>query len=192
MAENEGISVREFNRVQSESIHRKGRIKDLMAKLADAESRLAEAGTAIKAHEATIGALTGERDGLQAKLTAAPSELQQELDRLKGEIRTRDHRDKFNSLAKDQIRPEALDAAWKLAGWKADADEINEAEMGKSIGTLVETNPFLKADPAGSQAGAGGAKTVTQPMPAGPGTTRGGATPTGPAPSEGQSSYRMA
>lgn len=173
MADSEQISSREFSRVQAESIHRKGVIKDLRAKLAAFEGQLSEKDAAIKDFESKYTAALAERDGLQAKLTAAPSELQAELDKLKGELRTRDIRTKFDHVSKDLIRPDGLDAAWKLAGINTDADEINEDELKKAVGSLVESNPFLKPDPVGSQPVAGGQQHVTQqPRTAGPGLTR--------------------
>ncbi len=193
MAENETISFREFNRVQQESIHRKGLIKNLKAdieKLTGQIGDLTASNTKLtgdltaaqKKAETDAAAIVAERDALQNKLTAAPSELQAELDKLRGEVRTRDHRDKFNQLAKDHIKPEALDAAWKLAGWKAESDDVNEAELGKAISALAESNPFLKPDPVGSKDSAGGAQSLTiQPKPAGPGATRGAVTSTGQA-----------
>lgn len=179
MAEGEQISSREFSRVQAESIHRKGVIKDLRAKLDAATAQIAEKDTAYKALEATVSQITSERDGLQAKLTAAPSELQAELDKLRGEITLRDHRSKFESLAKDHIRPEAIEAAWKLADWKAEGD-VDEAKMSEAVASLVGANPFLKPAPDGAADGASGTKTITQqPRPAGPGLTRGGVSANG-------------
>lgn len=174
MAEGETISVREFNRLQAESIHRKGVIKDLRAKLETVTAQVAEKDTAYKALEATVAQITTERDGLQAKLTAAPSELQAELDKLRGEITLRDHRSKFESLAKDHIRPEAIEAAWKLADWKAEGD-VDEAKMSEAIVSLVGSSPFLKPAPDGAAVSASGTQsTVRQQRPSGPGLTRGG------------------
>lgn len=102
--------------------------------------------------EAKLAALTTERDTaltevstLKTTIEKTPSAERERIAELETTIRNRSHRDAFNKLAAGKIKGDALDAAWKLSDWKADADEINEEDMGKTVDALVASNAFLAA-----------------------------------------------
>lgn len=99
---------------------------------------------------AQLAELTRERDQLKATVESAPGEAGKEVERLKGELRVRDHRAAFDKLAAGKIRPNALDAAWKLSGWAADSDEIDETKLTENIDGLVAANDFLAVEAAES------------------------------------------
>ena len=90
-----------------------------------------------------------DRDGLKAKADAKPGELQAELDRLKGEIRTRDHRDVFTRLAKDSgvTQPKALEDLWSLSGYKAETDTPDDKSITAAISTALQGRDWLKTAP---------------------------------------------
>lgn len=126
-------------------------------KLKDAEQRAAAA-------EAEAEKWKGEHSKIAKKLESLPNELGAEVDRLKGELRTRDHRAKFGDLAREaKVRPDALGDLWDLSGYRAEADEIDEDAMRAAITKAVETRPYLldgeavkpapKAGPAGGKGG---------------------------------------
>jgi hypothetical protein len=105
--------------------------------------------------EEQLAALTSERDqarsefaNFKAEVESKPSQEAARIAELESKIRTRDHKDAFGRLAAGKIKPEALDAAWKLGEFKADSDEINEEDMGNAIGSLIEANPFLAVESA--------------------------------------------
>ena len=114
--------------------------------------------------EASVASLTKERDDalktstdqtaeiekLNAAIKSAPGDAAKEIERLKAELRARDHRAAFNRLAGEKVRPEALDAAWKLSGWEADGDEVDETKLTEAIAKLVEANGFLAPNGAES------------------------------------------
>lgn len=124
------------------------------------------AASKLKEHEAAIQALTGERDGLQAKLTSSPSEIQKELDTLKGEIRLGKHKSVFAQVAKDlKVRDEAVDDLFNLSGYKAEADLADPEAIKGMISPLLETRSYLLAqDPAPA---------APAKLPPGPGAQRG-------------------
>ena len=153
---------------------------------AEAKSRrvkgkgLAEENETLRAQVAT---LTTERDDFKAKLDAKPGELQATIDTLQGQLRDRDHKDKFRSLAKTAgINESALDDAWQLSGYKAEGD-IDETKITAAITSTLSGRDWLKAAPAAETAnGQPGASGKIPPpsgahanLPSGPGAHRGGA-----------------
>lgn len=115
---------------------------------------------------AQVTTLTGERDGLQTKLTTAPSAVQKELDLLKSEVRTGKHKAEFERVAKDlKVRPEALGDLWTLAGYKAETDLPDPEALKGIISPLLESRSYLVVDPAAAAAAA--------KLPPGPGADRG-------------------
>jgi hypothetical protein len=87
--------------------------------------------------------------GVQTQLDAQPGELRKEVERLKGEITTRDHRDAFGRAAKtfkgekgETIREDALDALWKLSGYKPEGDP-DDAKLSEAIAAAVAAQPFV-------------------------------------------------
>jgi hypothetical protein len=105
--------------------------------------------------EEQLAALTSERDqartefaNFKAEVEAKPSQEAARIAELEGKIRTRDHRDAFGRHASGKIRPDALEAAWKLGECTADSDTIDEDKMGEMVANLVASHPFLAADDA--------------------------------------------
>lgn len=125
-------------------------------KLAEENETLKKQADAGKSDlQKQIDALTAERDSWKSKAEAAPSEIQQENERLTGELRTIKHRGAFEKVAKEQnIRPDAIEAAWKLSGYEADSDTPDEGKIRSVVGDAVKANPFL-AQPAGETLAAG-------------------------------------
>lgn len=131
--------------------HYKAELDKVKAELAEVRKEAAsyrkKASEAKKQAEdltTKLDAEVKEHAKVKAKLETAPKELQGEVDRLKGEIRTRDHRASFNDLAKEhKVRPEALDDLWALSGYKADADEVNLDLMKEVIGKAIEARPHF-------------------------------------------------
>ncbi|WP_165076018.1 hypothetical protein [Paludisphaera rhizosphaerae] len=113
------------------------RAAEYKARVSDLETRLAE--------------IEIERDAAITSLKTAPTKDAARIVELEGQIRLRDHRDAFGRLAAGKIRPEALQDAFTLSGWTADADKIDEDKMGAAIGKLLETRPYLKAEEAKSE-----------------------------------------
>jgi len=96
--------------------------------------------------EARVAGLTAERDDARKALQEAPAKDKERIAELEGLIRSRTHRDAFARLAKDKIKPDALDDAYALSGWKAESDEVDEANMGGVIVSLIESKPYLRAE----------------------------------------------
>jgi FtsZ-binding cell division protein ZapB len=153
---------------------------------AEAKSRrvkgkaLAEENDNLKAQVAT---LTSDRDGLKAQVDAKPGELQGEVDKLRGEIRDRDHKDAFRRLAKTAgVNEAALDDAWQLSGYKPEGDQLDEAKITAAITSTLSGRDWLKAAPApdGANGTPGASGTIPPPrganatLPPGPGANRGG------------------
>jgi hypothetical protein len=96
----------------------------------------------------SMGTLTTERDDAKKRLESAPSELQAEIDRLKGEIRTRDHRKVFDKVAKEAgVLDKAVDDLWTLSGYKAEGDAPDEKSIGELMKGAKDARPHLFAAP---------------------------------------------
>jgi hypothetical protein len=133
------------------------------------KKQLSEQLTGIKGdHEKALQ----DRDSLKTRLEAAPSDLQKELDRLRGEIRTRDHKSAFERLARDhKVRPEALSDLWQLSGIKAETDTVDEAALQEAIQAAVEARPYLVVQE--STPSPQSRQETSRPLQAGPGYGRG-------------------
>lgn len=115
-----------------------------------------------------LAAVTTERNDFKQRLDAAPSELATENERLKGEIRTRDHRTVFNKVAAEMnIRPEALNDLWNLSGYKAETDQPDEGRIKTMIGAAVTERSYLVVEPADAGTGTQPAKPAPQNGPGG-------------------------
>jgi hypothetical protein len=126
---------------------------------------------------------------LEGQLAAAPAPDEAAAARiaeLEDKIRHRDHTDAFRRLAAEKIRPDALDDAYTLSGWQADADEVDEAAMTTTIESLIAQRSYLAVPAAeapqveGHQPSPQATRSISQlrPVPA-KGSGR-GATPTTP------------
>lgn len=126
-----------------------------------------------------VTTLTTERDDFKTKLGNAPSTFREENERLKGEIRSRNHKDVFKRLAKDaKVRDEAVDDLWELSKYKPESDDVDEGKITGLIGDLTKTRSWLvqsgEANPTEPPAG-GKTPITTPPSPRGPGAGRGAA-----------------
>lgn len=83
---------------------------------------------------------------LLKRLEDAPGEAAAKIAELEGKIRTRTHRDAFGRLAGDKIKNDALDDAYSLSGWQADADEVDEAKLTEAIDTLLASREYLRVE----------------------------------------------
>jgi flagellar biosynthesis chaperone FliJ len=81
----------------------------------------------------TLETISAERDTLRSQ-AAAPDAQAARISELEASIRDRTHYDKFAELAKGANAKEAaLKHLWKVSGYKAEADEIDD----KALQTLV-------------------------------------------------------
>jgi len=93
-----------------------------------------------------LSEVASERDSLKTQISS-PDELTAELAQLKGQIRDRAHFDKFAELAKgDKAKEAAVKHLWKLADYKAEADEPDEAAL-KGILKRLKTEADYAFDP---------------------------------------------
>jgi hypothetical protein len=126
----------ELSRVRKEN---QGLREDRTGKVKTAEQQLQEA-------RAEVEKLKGENQKLTKKIEALPAEIGAENERLKGELRTRDHKAKFTEVAKElKADPAAIEALWKLSDYQPDADEVNLEKIKEVIGTTLEDNPYMRA-----------------------------------------------
>jgi FtsZ-binding cell division protein ZapB len=112
-----------------------------------------------------VDAITKERDSLKAASTARPGELQAIIDDLRGQIRTRDHRDAFKRLAKDagaRTEDTALTDLWNASGYKADSDTIDDAKITAAITEALAGRDYLKAVAASDEANEEAARAAQQ------------------------------
>lgn len=157
------------------------RIEKLSAENADYRRRAKSRGEKATKLEADLAealgkitTLTGERDKLRLDLKAAPGAAQAELDKLKGEIRKRDHRAAFDKVAGEQrVRPEALDDLWSLAGINTDGETVDAEAITGLVSAALEARPYLVQSEAGNPAPQAAPQQPTQ-LPPGPGAGRSG------------------
>jgi uncharacterized protein (DUF3084 family) len=128
-----------------------------------------------------------ERDQYKQAIEAEPHELQTQVDSLRGQIRDRDHHNRFKTLAQAAgvHSSKALDDLYQLSGYKPEADEIDETKIQAAIGQALQGRDWLKSSapapggangkPAGAGATAGQNPSQATHYPPGPGATRGGA-----------------
>jgi hypothetical protein len=103
------------------------------------KSKLKEYATRLRSAEAERDAAITDRDAAAKRADEAATKfnadpLKGEVDRLKGEIRSGRHRAAFDEAAVASGAPkESLDLLWRESGWKADADEVDAAAIGKAV-----------------------------------------------------------
>ena len=118
--------------------------------------------------QADLEKRTKERDDLDAKLKAQPEDVRAELEALKAERRTEKHRAAFDKLAKGLGANEtALDDLYKVSGYQADADDVDEAALQGLLETTLKEKAYFLAPKAEA------APEKPQKLQAGPGVTRG-------------------
>jgi hypothetical protein len=154
-AESGAVSGKEFGRMEG---HRRVLIKTV-------KERTAERDDAIKERDR----LAMEVERLNA--STDKSALAKQNAELQGKLRTFEHRKTFDRLASERgiTDPKAQDILYDKSGWKAEADEFDEAEMGATIDATIPEYPFLKG--AAAPQDGGQAAPIVKP---GPGSGAGG------------------
>jgi chromosome segregation ATPase len=125
-----------------------------------------------------LEALTKERDEFRTKAEADPEALKATVADLSGKLRDVAHRAAFAKAAQGLkvSDPTKVADLYALSGYKAEADEPDEAKLVETIGAALKGRPhFLDTAPGGAQtaAGAAGAKQEQSAGKAGPGSERG-------------------
>lgn len=97
-----------------------------------------------EALQQTVKQLEGERDEWRQKYESSPSELGTRHDELLGKYRTLLHRTAFEQKAAvHKVRPEAVEALWKLSDYQADSDEVDEARMEQVFAEARQAHKYL-------------------------------------------------
>ncbi|WP_165063447.1 hypothetical protein [Paludisphaera rhizosphaerae] len=120
--------------------------KNTNAEAARYRKRFAESKAKVAELEARLADVEVERDDALNKLKTAPGEAAARIAELEGQIRTRTHKDAWAKAAEGKIKPTALEDAYNLSGWQADADEIDEAKLTETIDTLLASREYLRAE----------------------------------------------
>ena len=156
--------TRELAETRTESKNRKLQLRKL-------NEQITTLTTERDTHAKAVENLTTERDGLKTQLTSAPNELQTKIAELQGQIRTRTHKERFAELAKAAgCDPTAVEAAWKLSGYQAEADDVDDARLNEAIGKAKTDLPVAFS---AAQTGTGAAAAAKKPLAPGPGSERG-------------------
>lgn len=98
---------------------------------------------------AALAKLRGERDQLadyaasvEAERDERPSK--EDFAKLQTQMRGDRFRVKFEAIAKEaKIRPDAVEAAWKLSGIAADSDEPDAGKLSAAVKALADSHKFL-------------------------------------------------
>lgn len=163
-----------YEKVLRESQARKAKLRELEAKLTEVSAERDEFADAVNQ-------LGEERDSLDGKLKAAPSELQAKVDQLTTELRTIKHKSVFDKIASEaKVRDDAKGDLWDTLKYTPEADEADEASLKERVTKALESRAYMiQAD---TQSGNGAAVAAQSISPvaargAGPGVVRGGAPP---------------
>lgn len=132
--------TRELNKAQSIAAKRRMQAKslknerDVLAKQVDEIS-------------ASLDQITKEFAEYQSKTTASPSELASEVDRLKGELRTREHRSVFDQITREKnLRPGAESDLWTLLNYRAETDVPDRDFIASLVDQAVSERPYYLAE----------------------------------------------
>lgn len=184
--ESNATLVRSLNeRIQDltgENVRRKQAHRDAVKELAEARNRISEleksGGDGVKALEKANVRIKELEDAVKVAEQAAkdaPSRHADDVKRLKAELLGRDRRAAYDKLAKDKIRPDALDDGFERVQWGED-ETIDESKVEAEVSRLIAEKPYLAKGPDGPETPAGGnGKTTLTPRPPGPGSDRGAA-----------------
>ena len=133
------------------------------------KQRRRQAEERAKTAETERDAARKEASELKARIDGDPFRAENEA--LKAQIRTDKHRAKFEAKAKEAgLRPEAIEDAWNLSGYKSDSDTIDEAKIDSTLAEQKTKRPYLFGEPATTA--------TEQPVP-GPGKGQGGTVTSG-------------
>lgn len=176
------ISASDYGKIVRENAELKAQVERLTGEVTRKGDRLKKLQGQLEdvtAERDKHAADIAEMDRLAAEYEAEPPDAKDKrIAELEREIKGRDVRGMFDKAAKGKVREDALEAAWKLAGIDLEGDHSDET-IGEALGSLVESNAFLKPDPAATgsrgaddsgKPGANGLRPAAQP---GPGFQRG-------------------
>ena len=107
-----------------------------------------------------LEALTKERDEFKGKAEQDPEGLKTQVAELSGKLRDVAHRAAFAAVAKGLkvSDPTKVDDLYALSGYKAEADQPDEAKLVETIQGALKGRPhFLDTAPGGAQTAAGAA-----------------------------------
>jgi hypothetical protein len=175
-----GVPLSVYEKAQADMHRYKNLARDLKAKLAESDARIAEA---VKARETAEKAAADAAEQVKA-LQASPGEWQAKYEAAAKELRSRDHRSAWEKAAKEYkgekgevINPTALDALYKLTGGMPEGDDpkaMEPATLTETIRAAVAANAFVLQAPQGeARPGQQGPTPNTTPGTAGPGIVRG-------------------
>lgn len=95
-------------------------------------------------HAERLEKLGSEYTDFKSRVETTPDQLAQEVDRLKGEIRVRDHRAAFEKLATAaKVRPEAIADLWALSKYTPETDLPDEKHLRGLIDDAKSTRGYL-------------------------------------------------
>jgi chromosome segregation ATPase len=125
-----------------------------------------------------LEALTKERDEFKLKAEADPEQLKAQVAELGGKLRDVAHRAAFAKVAQGLkvSDPTKVADLYALSGYKAEADQPDEAKLVETIATALKGRPHFLDTAAGAASTAAGAAGATQAQPGGkpgPGAERG-------------------
>jgi hypothetical protein len=128
-----------------ENTRRKGSLRDALKAVGCKD--LAELQVLVATH-GDYGKLAKDHADLKARsIDRKPTELQAELDDVKGKLRTRIHRDGFAALYADKelgLNPEVnVDRLIKILDYKAESDTFDPAATKKAVAALKASDPYL-------------------------------------------------
>lgn len=125
---------------------------------------------ALEGRTRELEELRADRDAWKTKAEASNPELTARVEELTGQIRARDHRAAFDKAAAAQgLRPDAVDAAWRLSGYQPAEDSIDPEAIAAAVRDTAAVNPFLLAT-AATEAPATPATPATPAAPPAPKT----------------------
>ena len=104
-------------------------LKILERQVADLTAQLQTLTSERDEYRDALTEVSNDRDSLKSQI-AEPGDMAKELATLKAQIRDRTHLDKFSELAKgEKAKEAAIKHLWKLAEYKAESDEPDEAAL---------------------------------------------------------------
>ena len=104
-------------------------LKILERQVADLTAQLQTLTSERDEYRDALTEVSNDRDSLKSQI-AEPGDMAKELATLKAQIRDRTHLDKFSELAKgEKAKEAAIKHLWKLAEYKAEGDEPDEAAL---------------------------------------------------------------
>lgn len=157
-------------------IEERAKVKEVTAEAKG--HRLKRKAAEGKLSEATkrIESLEGEVHKFKTKADEPPTDKDAEIERLRGEVRTRDHRDAWGPV-KDQLHDKVtLEKVWSEIGYKPGDKTPTAEQVAEQVAKARETAPYLFKPAVDGQEAPRGAQADRDSavLPPGPGFARGG------------------